>query len=346
MTSAGKAGDGVVEPGAAPSRVAVRRGTAADAAMLAALGARTFHQTFAAANSEADMAAYTAAAYGEEQQRAELHARNATYLIAEIDGKPAAYAYVRTAGFPEDAAGIEHRGSRCAVELVRFYVDAPFHGQGLARSLMDAVLAGAARLGGETLWLGVWERNARAIRFYEKCGFRDIGSHPFLLGTDLQQDRIMARELAPPTGRLEAIWIKRMKRGPMDPANEARLVAGRGIVGNANQGGKRQVTVIEREVWERLMREMGAELPPSRRRANLMISGVSLEGKRGRVLRIGSCRVRIYNETRPCEQMDDALPGLQAAMLPHWGGGAFGEVLEDGAIKLGDAVSFEPEQDA
>lgn len=142
-------------------------------------------------------------------------------------------------------------------------------------------------------------------------------------------------------GRLQAIWIKRMKRGPMDPVKTAELVAGRGIIGNANQGGRRQVTVIEQEVWEELMRQLGGDLPPSARRANLMVEGVRLAESRGRVLRVGPCRVRIFGETRPCERMDEALPGLRAAMRPAWGGGAFGEVLDDGQIAVGDRVFWE-----
>jgi MOSC domain-containing protein YiiM len=142
-------------------------------------------------------------------------------------------------------------------------------------------------------------------------------------------------------GRLQAIWIKRMKRGPMDPVDEANLVAGRGIEENTNQGGKRQVTLIEQEIWEELMRNLDASLSPSARRANLMVNGISLAESRGRVLRIGSCRIQIYGETRPCERMDEALEGLREALKPNWGGGAFGEILDDGRIRVGDAVSWE-----
>jgi MOSC domain-containing protein YiiM len=127
----------------------------------------------------------------------------------------------------------------------------------------------------------------------------------------------------------------------MDAAESAELVAGRGIVGNADQGGRRQVTIIEQEVWEALMRRLGGALPPSARRANLMVSGVPLADSRGRVLLVGPCRVRIFNETKPCERMEEALPGLRAAMYPNWSGGAFGEVVEGGRIAVGDPVTWE-----
>jgi MOSC domain-containing protein YiiM len=127
----------------------------------------------------------------------------------------------------------------------------------------------------------------------------------------------------------------------MDPVLEATLVAGRGLLGNADQGRKRQVTLIEREVWERLMRELGAEVSPSARRANLMVSGCRLENARGRVLRVGGCRLRIVGETRPCERMDEAFQGLREAMKTGWGGGAFAEVLDDGLILVGEPVGWE-----
>lgn len=142
-------------------------------------------------------------------------------------------------------------------------------------------------------------------------------------------------------GRVEAIWLKRARRGPMDPVERVELIRDRGMVGNANQGGRRQVTVIERESWLRMMDALDAALDPSARRANLMVSGISLHESRGRVLSVGSSRVAILGETRPCERMDEALPGLRDAMRPDWNGGVFGVVLEGGLICVGDAASMD-----
>ena len=139
-------------------------------------------------------------------------------------------------------------------------------------------------------------------------------------------------------GRVEAIWLKRMKRGPMDPVDAAELVEGRGIVGNANQGGRRQVTIIEVEAWRQMMAELGADVSPSSRRANLLVSGIALKQSRGSILEIGDVRIEIMGETRPCERMDEALPGLRDAMRPEWRGGVFGTVLRGGAIAVGDAA--------
>ena len=150
----------------------------------------------------------------------------------------------------------------------------------------------------------------------------------------------MSKKTRAAAGRLEAIWIKRMKRGPMDSVEQAVMQAGGGLVGNANQGGRRQVTILEREIWAELMTEVNGTLPPSARRANLLIGGLNLHRSAKRTLRIGSCRIRILGETRPCERMEEAWPGLQAAMSRAWTGGAFGEVLDDGEILVGDPVCW------
>ena len=140
---------------------------------------------------------------------------------------------------------------------------------------------------------------------------------------------------------LQAIWIKRFKRGPMDPADRANLVAGRGLQGNMNQGGRRQVTIIEAERWAETCAELGVAVPPTARRANLMVSGLPLADSRQRILRIGAVRLRVLGETRPCERMDEAQPGLRRALDPDWRGGAFAEVLDDGEIAVGDPVGWE-----
>jgi MOSC domain-containing protein YiiM len=129
----------------------------------------------------------------------------------------------------------------------------------------------------------------------------------------------------------------------MDPADHGTLEAGRGLTGNANQGGRRQVTIITLERWTELMRDLGADLPPSARRANLLVSGIDLQQSRGRVLRVGPARLLINGETRPCEQMEDAHAGLQALMRERWGGGAYAEVVDGGEIAIGDTVAWEPQ---
>ena len=149
----------------------------------------------------------------------------------------------------------------------------------------------------------------------------------------------------PPSGMIEQIWIKRAKRGPMDPVASARVRTQRGLVGNANQGGRRQITLLEAERWAEHLVAVGREddptLSPIRRRANVLVRGIPLVNARGRVLRIGAVRVQIAGETKPCHQMDEVFPGLQAVMKSAWGGGAFGIILDDGEIAVGDPISWD-----
>ena len=146
-------------------------------------------------------------------------------------------------------------------------------------------------------------------------------------------------------GKVEALWIKRAHRGVMDPADQVTLIEGKGIDTDANFGrSKRQVTVIEKEVFDRIREEL-PEVEPYMRRANVMVSGIRLENSRDQVLHLGDVRVRLHGETRPCERMDAQVPGLTAALDPKWGGGAYGVVLDDGTIRVGDGASLSSAED-
>jgi ribosomal protein S18 acetylase RimI-like enzyme len=168
----------------------IRRGTVEDAAMLSELGARTFAETFAADNTPEDLDAYMATSFNVAQQTAELNDPASTFLIAELDGRAAGYAKLYD-GEPEE--GVE---GQKPVELVRLYVSREWLGRGIGEQLMRACLDEARQAGHETIWLGVWERNARAQAFYRKWNFRPVGEHEFRLGADLQRDILMERALS------------------------------------------------------------------------------------------------------------------------------------------------------
>lgn len=169
----------------------VRVATAEDAAALSDFAARTFNDTFAGDNTPEDMAAYVATMFTPERQRAELVDPSNLVIVVEIDGTLAAYAHLIESAPEPSVTG------HAPIELSRFYVDHCWHGRGLAHLLMDRVLDEARGRGRDTLWLGVWEHNPRAIAFYRKHGFVDVGSHPFVLGRDVQTDRIMQRPVEP-----------------------------------------------------------------------------------------------------------------------------------------------------
>ena len=163
----------------------IRRARQSDAATLAKFAARTFTDTFGPDNRPEDMAMFLASTFSPDHQAREITDPAYVTLLAEIDGCLAGYAQLRLSTAPDCVIGPS------PIELLRFYVDTVWKGRGIAQRLMAEAREAARKLGARTVWLGVWEHNPRAQAFYLKSGYRDVGAHDFMLGTDRQTDRIM-----------------------------------------------------------------------------------------------------------------------------------------------------------
>ncbi len=171
------------------SLTTIRRATAADAATLAVVAAAGFRETFGADNDPADMREYMAGAFGETIQRAELGDARNTVFLAERGHEVVGYAMLVEGAAPPCVA------CASAIEISRLYARQRHIGTGVGAILMQRCLDEAVTRGRESIWLGVWEHNARAIDFYVRWGFVDAGSQPFVLGRDVQTDRVMARRI-------------------------------------------------------------------------------------------------------------------------------------------------------
>ena len=175
-------------PDATPP-VTTRRAEAVDAPLLASLAASTFRDTFGADNTAADMAEYTSTSFGNAIQRAELHDVRHTVFFAERAGEAVGYAMLREGAAPDVV------GEADSIEIARLYAAKDHIGMRIGATLMQRCLDEAAVRGRRTIWLCVWEHNARAMAFYRRWGFADVGTTTFLLGKDSQTDRVMARRV-------------------------------------------------------------------------------------------------------------------------------------------------------
>jgi len=168
----------------------VRTASINDAELLADLGAETFHDTFMSSNTEEDMKLYLAKNFSRAQLEAELEEAGTIFIIAEHNGEAVGYAKMRTQDEPE---GLNESNQ---IEIERIYSRKEYFGKAVGKTLMEACLRIGKSAGHKVAWLGVWEHNPRAIAFYEKCGFQKFGTHPFRLGTDLQTDILMKKEIS------------------------------------------------------------------------------------------------------------------------------------------------------
>lgn len=160
-----------------------------DASLLANLGHETFKDTFASQNTTEDIALYLAKSFSEEIQAKEIKNPNVLFLIAEIDNDAIGYVKLNMHNT------IEGISSTNAIEVERIYSAREYIGKGIGAELMKRSIQQAKERGFDCLWLGVWEENPRAIKFYEKWGFKKVGIHTFLLGKDPQNDFIMELSL-------------------------------------------------------------------------------------------------------------------------------------------------------
>lgn len=168
----------------------LRTAAADDAPALAAFAEHVFRDTFGPHNRPEDMDAYCATAYALDHVRDELADRAYHTVLALVHGGLAGYAQLRTTTPPPCVSG------PAPLELKRLYVDRRWHGGGIAHALLDHAIAFAEQRGARTLYLSVWRDNQRAIAFYAKRGFVQVGTSEFRLGSDVQIDPVMARPLA------------------------------------------------------------------------------------------------------------------------------------------------------
>ena len=165
----------------------IRRARPSDAEELAILAERTFRKTFEAGNTQKDMELHCQASYSTDTQLQEILREDWITLVCEYESKLIGYAQLRWEAFPPCVNSI-HAG-----EILCLYIDEPYHGKGFAQALIHKCFAEFAAQGSDIVWLGVWEHNPRAISFYRKLGFTEVGEHIFQVGSDPQRDIIMKR---------------------------------------------------------------------------------------------------------------------------------------------------------
>jgi diamine N-acetyltransferase len=165
----------------------LRLATLTDADLLAQMGAETFFDTYASANTPEDMAAYLSKWFSPGQLAGELADPQTCFVIAERDGQPAGFAKLHAG---EVGSGVS--GER-PIELARIYSRKQWIGLGVGGALMQGCLDEAGRRNHDVIWLGVWEHNIRAQAFYRRWGFEQVGTQSFQLGSDLQHDYVLQR---------------------------------------------------------------------------------------------------------------------------------------------------------
>ena len=169
--------------------VKLRRLTCEDRKVLQKVSYKTFYEAFASENKEENIRSYLAQAFSDEQVSAELAETQSAFYFAQLRGEIVGYIKINVGSAQTDLK--EDSG----LELERIYVLHQYQGQQIGQQLLVQVIDMAKQQQKDYVWLGVWDRNHRAIKFYESNGFQIFSSHPFLMGAEMQTDYLMRRTL-------------------------------------------------------------------------------------------------------------------------------------------------------
>jgi ribosomal protein S18 acetylase RimI-like enzyme len=170
--------------------VSIRAATANDAELIADLSRETFYNAFRIHNTEEDMDKFMTETFTRKKLMDELTLPNNIFLLAYNDDEVAGYVRLRDKNLPEVQLNTDN-----VIEVARIYTVSSQIGKGIGSELMTACLNIAKERQRKFIWLGVWEKNDKAIRFYERFGFKKFGAHEFILGNDVQTDWLMGREV-------------------------------------------------------------------------------------------------------------------------------------------------------
>ncbi len=139
-------------------------------------------------------------------------------------------------------------------------------------------------------------------------------------------------------GRIEAIAVRTVKNGPMKELSQVEAQAGGGVDGDLPSPLDRGITLLSADQWEQVTLELDRDLPWHTRRANVLVSGPGLGRLIGQEIQVGSVRVGVTGETKPCKLMDQLCPGLRAALTPDCRGGVLGRITQSGTLAIGDEI--------
>lgn len=169
--------------------IQIRFCTEADASLIADLSRQTFYETFASENTAADMEKFMTEQFSREALMKEVGAEGNIFFLAYDGETPVGYARMRESNNPPEL------GDKRTIEIARIYAATSCIGKGVGKALMQKCIDAAKEMNKEVVWLGVWQKNQRAIDFYTKWGFEKFSTHVFVLGNDPQTDWLMKKDL-------------------------------------------------------------------------------------------------------------------------------------------------------